>query len=67
MKDKNNLESGLVIEVLPASTFKVELPNGKVVRAHLSDRMKLNHITVMLQDKVLIFISGDIGRIERRL
>lgn len=67
MKDKNNLQTGVVIEVLPASAFKVQLPDCRIIRAHLSGKMKINHITVMLQDRVSVFVSGELGRIERRL
>ncbi len=67
MKERQNLETGVVVDVLPSTTFKVELASGRVIRAHLSGKMKINHISILLQDRVSVFVSGELGRIERRL
>ena len=45
---------GVVLELLPNATFKVELENGHVVLAHTSGRMRKNRIRVLVGDKVVI-------------
>ncbi len=48
---------GKVIEKLPNTTFKVELPNGMVVLAHLSGKLRMNFIRILPGDKVTIEMS----------
>ena len=45
---------GLVKEVLPSSMFRVELENGHIVLAHISGKMRKNHIKVLLGDTVIV-------------
>lgn len=45
------------MEVLPRSVFRVELPNGHRIIAHLSGRMRLNFVRIGLGDKVRIEMS----------
>lgn len=57
-------------ETLPGMSFRVRLDgDGKVVIAHLSGKMRMNHIRVMLGNRVLVEMSPDglRGRIIRRL
>ena len=58
-----------VIEALPDTQFRVELENGQEVLAYLAGKMRLNHIKVMMGDKVTLELSpdGKRGRITRRL
>jgi len=58
-----------VIEALPDTQFRVELENGQEVLAYLAGKMRLNHIKVMMGDKVTLELSPDRkrGRITRRL
>lgn len=61
---------GRIIELLPDTTFKVELEGGRVVLAYLSGKMKINFIKITLGDKVLVELSPydqTKGRIIRRL
>ena len=61
---------GKVIEVLPNSMFRVELENGHVVLAHISGKMRKNHIKVLLGDKVKVEMTPyDLtkGRISSRM
>lgn len=61
---------GKVTEVLPNSMFRVELENGHVVLAHISGKMRKNHIKVLLGDKVKVEMTPyDLtkGRISSRL
>lgn len=67
MRTQEPLEEGRVIEALPATQFRVELRDGRIVRAHLSGKMKINNIRVLMGDRVTLVVSGEIGRIMRRL
>lgn len=61
---------GKVKEVLPSSMFRVELSNGHVVLAHISGKMRKNHIKVLLGDSVVVEMTPyDLskGRINKRL
>lgn len=64
-----NME-GVVEEVLPAAMFRVKLEStGATVVAHLSGRMRMNNIKVLLGDLVEVEMSPyDLskGRISRR-
>jgi translation initiation factor IF-1 len=68
-EDIINME-GKILEVLPATMFRVKLDNLEtLVLAHLSGRMRKNNIKVLLGDKVeLEFSPYDLtkGRITRR-
>jgi translation initiation factor IF-1 len=48
---------GRVIEVLPNSIFRVELPNGHRILAHTSGRMRLNFIRISAGDTVTVEMS----------
>jgi translation initiation factor IF-1 len=65
----NNIVTGTVLESLPNTMFKVELEDGSVVLAHLSGKMRLHHIRVLLGDKVELVMDdyGEKGRITKRL
>lgn len=68
---KNFIEvRGEVLELMPATTFKVLLENGHEILAHLSGRMRINKIRLLPGDKVRVEISPyDLtkGRITYRL
>ena len=48
---------GIVVEPLPNAMFRVELPNGHKVLAHISGRIRLHYIKILPGDKVLIELS----------
>ncbi|MDP8246925.1 MAG: translation initiation factor IF-1 [Candidatus Tritonobacter lacicola] len=48
---------GEVREVLPNTMFRVELPNGHVILAHISGKMRMHFIRLMPGDKVLVEMS----------
>ena len=61
---------GVVKEVLPNTMFRVTLENGHTVLAHISGKMRKNHIKVLLSDKVIVEMTPyDLtkGRIVQRL
>jgi translation initiation factor IF-1 len=48
---------GVVVESLPNAMFRVELPNGHKVLAHISGKMRVNYIRILPGDRVLIELS----------
>ncbi len=71
MPKKEAIEvEGTVVEPLPNGMFRVELPNGHKVLAHISGKIRTHYIRILLGDKVLIELSPyDLsrGRITYRL
>ncbi|BFU77442.1 translation initiation factor IF-1 [Arcobacter sp. 15-2] len=68
-KDDVIVVDGKVIEVLPNATFKVQLDNGHVVLCHISGKMRMHYIKILLSDTVKVEItpySLDKGRITHR-
>ncbi|MFA4999726.1 MAG: translation initiation factor IF-1 [Parcubacteria group bacterium] len=64
------LVTGVVIEALPATTFKVKLSDNKEILAYLSGKMRKHHIRIVPGDKVSVEITpydDRRGRISRRL
>ena len=68
-ESKKPLVKGMVIEALPATTFKVRLESGEEILAYLSGKMRLHYIKILPSDQVLLELSpdGKRGRITRRL
>ncbi|MFQ5826583.1 MAG: translation initiation factor IF-1 [Dehalococcoidia bacterium] len=64
MPKKETLEvEGTVVETLPNTVFRVELPNGHKVLAHVSGKMRLHYIRILPGDRVLVELSPyDLGR-----
>ena len=61
---------GVVVEALPNACFKVKLPNGHMVTAHISGKLRMNSIQIVPGDKVTVEVSiYDLnkGRITWRL
>ena len=48
---------GVVIEALPNANFKVQLPNGHIVNAHISGKLRRNYIRILPGDKVTVEVS----------
>ncbi len=48
---------GTVVEPLPNAMFRVELPNGHRVLAHVSGQMRMNYIKILPGDKVVVELS----------
>jgi translation initiation factor IF-1 len=49
---------GKVIEALPNAMFRVELETGHEVLAHISGKMRMYYIRILLGDKVLVELSA---------
>lgn len=70
LQQDKNVKEGQIIEALPGATFRVLLADGKEVSGHLSGKMRMNYIKVLVGDRVLIEFSpydDTKGRIIKRL
>ena len=71
MSSKDVIElTGVVEELLPATTFRVKLESGQIILAHLAGKMKMNRIRITLGDRVKVEMTPyDLskGRIMHRL
>ena len=56
-KDDVSEFEGEVVEVLPNAVFKVKLPNGHIVLAHLSGKLRMNYIRILQGDHVTVEVS----------
>jgi translation initiation factor IF-1 len=54
--DKIEVE-GAILEALPNAMFRVEIPGGKVILAHISGKMRMHYIKILPGDKVRIELS----------
>ena len=58
MPKEDNIEvEGTVVESLPNAMFRVELPNGHKILAHISGKMRMNYIRILPGDKVTVEMS----------
>jgi translation initiation factor IF-1 len=48
---------GTVVETLPNAMFRVELPNGHRLLAHISGKMRMHFIKILPGDKVTVGVS----------
>jgi translation initiation factor IF-1 len=46
-----------VVELLPKTMFRVAIPGGRRVLAHISGKMRLHFIRILPGDKVMLEIS----------
>jgi translation initiation factor IF-1 len=54
---------GSVTQVLPGTMFRVALPNGHEVLAHISGKMRKNFIRICVGDRVNVEMSPyDLGK-----
>ncbi len=58
MAKKEAIEvEGTVRETLPNAMFRVELPTGHRVLAHISGKMRVHYIKILPGDRVLVELS----------
>lgn len=64
-----NALTGVVLEALPDTLFKVKLENGTDLLCFLAGKMRMHRIRVLIGDKVTVEIDpyGGKGRIVKRL
>ena len=63
-------QEGAVLESLPNTLFKVKLTDGRDILAHLSGKMRLHYIKVLVGDRVRVEMTPydeTKGRIVHRL
>ncbi len=48
---------GTVTEALPNAMFRVQLDSGHTVLAHISGKMRMNYIRILLGDRVTLELS----------
>ena len=66
--DKIEVE-GVVTESLPNAMFRVDLANEHEVLAHISGKMRMHYIKILIGDRVLVELSEydlDRGRMTYR-
>jgi translation initiation factor IF-1 len=56
-KEEGIKTEGVVQDVLPGTMFRVKLPNGALVLAHISGKMRKHFIRIVPGDKVEIELS----------
>ena len=56
-QDQRIKKNGVVIEALPSTTFKVKLEDGSEIIAHLSGRLRINRIRILVGDKIKVEMS----------
>ena len=58
MAKQANIElDGTIIESLSNAMFRVELENGHIVLAHISGKMRMHYIKILIGDKVKLEMS----------
>ena len=48
---------GVIDELLPGTTFRVQLETGALILAHLSGKMRMNRIRLTVGDEVKVEMS----------
>ncbi|MCC2630767.1 MAG: translation initiation factor translation initiation factor [Candidatus Paceibacter sp.] len=69
-KAEKQAVTGIVVEALPDTLFRLELEGQEeLLLAYLAGKMRKNHIRVLVGDKVLVELDpyGGKGRITKRL
>lgn len=56
-KEEQIILEGIVTAVLPGTMFRVQLPTGKTVLAHISGKMRKHFIRIVPGDKVEVELS----------
>ncbi len=66
--DQKQKITGMVVEALPDTNFRVQLPDGRILLVYLAGKMRLHRIKVMLGDTVTVELApdGSRGRIVYR-
>ncbi|MCX7983565.1 MAG: translation initiation factor IF-1 [Bacteroidetes bacterium] len=48
---------GVITETLPNATFRVRLDNGVEILAHISGKMRMHYIKILVGDRVTVELS----------
>lgn len=69
MSKNDPIIEGTVLETLPNLEFRIELDDGRNVRAYTCGKMKLHKIRVLIGDRVEVVMppGSSVGRVVRRM
>jgi translation initiation factor IF-1 len=56
-KEESIEVEGTILEPLPNAMFRVELDNGHKILAHISGKMRMHFIRILVGDKVKVQLS----------
>ncbi|MFA5841658.1 MAG: translation initiation factor IF-1 [Candidatus Paceibacterota bacterium] len=59
--------TGIVTEALPSTLFRIRLENDEEVMAHLSGKMRLHRIKVLVGDRVTVQLDPYGGKVSARV
>jgi translation initiation factor IF-1 len=57
VREENIQVEGTVTKVLPATMYRVKLPNGHEILAHISGKMRKHFIRITAGDRVTVEMS----------
>ena len=58
MAKEDHIEmAGTVADILPNTTFRVELENGHIVTAHISGKIRKHYIRILRGDSVMVALT----------
>lgn len=57
IKEENIEMSGIVLDTLPNTMFRVQLENGHIIMAHISGKIRKNYIRILTGDKVTVELT----------
>ncbi|MGM1459011.1 MAG: translation initiation factor IF-1 [Columbia Basin potato purple top phytoplasma] len=60
MVNDNKVSDAIVIAALPNATFKLKLPDDRVIIAHISGKIRTRRINILVGDKVQVDYKGRI-------
>jgi translation initiation factor IF-1 len=69
VKENKIRKTGIILEALPSTNFKVKLDDGKEILCHLSGKLRVYRIRILPGDKVTVEMSpydDERGRIVYR-
>lgn len=66
--ENKNIVSGIVVEALPNTLFRVDIGNNKIILSYLAGKMRMHRIKVLIGDRVDVLLDsyGGKGRIIKR-
>lgn len=56
-KDDAIVVDGIVKKVLPSANFEVEVAGARIVKAHISGKMRMHFVKLLLRDRVSIELN----------
>ncbi|MDC9031963.1 translation initiation factor IF-1 [Columbia Basin potato purple top phytoplasma] len=60
MVNDNKVSDAIVIAALPNATFKLKLPDDRVIIAYISGKIRTRRINILVGDKVQVDYKGRI-------